>query len=120
MAYFEKTRLTNAAGTVIDPATEQTLEEVNVAVSTGELVQAIEALRMLTQSLTRTVGMAMPDTTGSLRANITGGTLTTVSTVSAVTTVSGITNIGGLPANQQIPSLMLISAAGLRNNIIVS
>lgn len=120
MAYFEKTRITNAAGTAIDPATEQTLEEVNIAVSTGELVQAVEALRMLTQSLTRTVGLAMPDTAGRLRVNTETGNIATVTTVSTVSTVTGVTNIGGLPANQQIPSLMMINANGLRNNIIVS
>jgi len=125
MAYFEQVKLADTNGDPINAATEVTLEEVRDAVTTGELVEAIQVLRMLVDTLTRTVGMAMPDTSGRLRVNaeaavISSGTVTTVSTVTTVTTVTGQTNIGGLPANQQIPSLMMISANQLRANINVS
>lgn len=116
MAYFEQITIADTNGAPIDAATETTLEQVNTAVTTGELVQAIQALRMLVDSLTRTVGMAMPDTAGRLRVNAE----TTVISSGTVTTVTGITNIGGLPANQQIPSLMMINANQLRANISVS
>jgi hypothetical protein len=85
----------------------------------GELLEALEALRMAVQSLTRTQGMAMPDTAGRLRvlADIASGTVTTVTTVS---TVSNQTSVGGLSGTEQIPSLMRLGADSLRRNIVVT
>jgi hypothetical protein len=99
---------------------------------TGELVEAIEALRMAVQSLNRTVGQVLPDTTGRMRVNIETGsnvaitslpTLSTVTTVGTVTTVATTTNqtqIGGIIAVDQVPALMCIAAQGLRRNITVT
>lgn len=91
----------------------------------GELVEQLAAIRMLLQSLTRSVGQAMPDAAGRLLVNITGQTVTVagtiaVSTATTVTTLSNQTQIGGLPATEQIPSLMRLGADALRRNIVVT
>lgn len=100
---------------------------------TGELVEALEAMRMSLQSLIRMFGGAYPDTAGRLRialealsAGLTLATVTTVTgvtTVTTVTTVGTVTNqaqIGGIAANQQIPSLTTMAADNLRRNISVT
>jgi hypothetical protein len=101
-----------------------------VTVPSGELVEAIEALRMTMGSLLRTIGLSLPDLLGRQRVvvdAITGGltlsTITTVSTVSTTTTVGTVTNqsqMGGFVAADQIPALMHMSADNLRRNITVT
>jgi hypothetical protein len=100
----------------------------------GELIEAIEALRMAVGSLTRSIGMALPNAQGfpimearqataanlNMTATIASGTVTTVSTVSAVSTLTNQAQIGGFAANDQIPSLMHLQADGLRSNITVT
>ena len=96
----------------------------------GELMEAIQALRMSVQSLNRTLGMVMPDTAGRQRVlldaitgSLTLGTITTVTTVTGVTTVSTLTNqgqVGGVSANDQVPALMKIAADALRGKITVT
>jgi hypothetical protein len=96
----------------------------------GELVEAIQAMRMAVQSLTRTMGQMQPDTAARMRValdSITAGlTLPTVNTVNAVGTITSLatltnqTNIGGLSATEQIPSLMRLGADSARRNISVS
>jgi hypothetical protein len=95
-----------------------------ITLTQGEVVEALEAMRMAVHSLTRTVGQSMPDVAGRLRVvvdAITGAlTLATVTTVTTVTTVSTVTNqtqVGGNPAFEQIPALMRIGADSLRRNI---
>jgi hypothetical protein len=109
-----------------DLATEATLAGVETALTTGELVEAIEALRMAVQSLTRSQGLMTVDTAGRVRilldaisASLTLGTITTVTGVTTVTTVTGQTNMGGFAAADQVPSLMHLSADSLRRNIVV-
>lgn len=96
----------------------------------GEMIEAIEALRMAIQSLTRSIGLSMPDTAGRLRvlaenptaANL-NATVTGTVNVGTTTTVSTLTNqtqIGGLNANDQIPALMNANAGSLRRNISVT
>ena len=94
---------------------------------TGEMVEALEALRMATQSLARSIGQSYPDVAGRLRvavdaitAGLTLSTVTTVGTVTTVTTVSNQTNLGGFAAADQVPALLHISADGLRRNISVT
>jgi hypothetical protein len=96
---------------------------------TGEVVEALEALRMAIQSLNKTVGQVLPDATGRMRVNIETGsnvaistlpTLGTVTTVTTVSTVSNQTQIGGIAAVDQVPALMCIAAQGLRRNITVT
>lgn len=99
----------------------------------GEAIEAIEALRMAVQSLTRTVGLMQPDTAARMRVALdsitagltlatitTVGTVTTVSTVSTVSTVTNQSQLGGFAANDQIPALMTLRADGLRANISVT
>jgi len=91
----------------------------------GELIEAIEALRMAVQALTRSgLGQSMPDTAQRLRVVVdaitSGITLSTVTNVGAVATVTNQTQIGGLAATEQIPSLMRLGAGASRNNIIVT
>jgi hypothetical protein len=92
----------------------------------GELIEAIEAMRMAVQALTRSIGQMMPDTAHRMRVNVEAGTLPTVTTVGTVTTVSTVstltnqTQIGGLAATEQIPSLMRLGADSMRRNINVT
>jgi len=94
----------------------------------GELLDAIEALRMAVQSLTRTQGMAMPDTAGRLRVlaeNPTAANLNATAVISSgtVTTVSTVTNqsqAGTFAMQDHIPALMHLQADSLRRNIAVT
>jgi hypothetical protein len=96
----------------------------------GELVEAIEAMRMAVHALTRTIGLVTVDpATGRLRAEVVQATaaslLATVSiasnqTLTTLGTLSNQTQMGGLNAQDQIPALMRLSADNLRRNISVS
>jgi hypothetical protein len=98
-----------------------------VALTQGEVVEALEAMRMAVQALSRSIGQSMPDVAGRLRVvvdAITGSlTLATITTVGTVTTVSTLTNqtqVGGNPAFEQIPALMRLGADSLRRNVSVT
>jgi len=94
----------------------------------GELVEALEAQRMALQALTRTMGLAMPDTAGRLRVlaeNATAANLQTTATIASgtVTTVSTVTNqsqAGTFAMQDHIPALMHLQADSLRRNIAVT
>ena len=90
----------------------------------GELVEQLAAIRMLLQSMTRTVGQAMPDAAGQLRVVLPSGQSVSITgqtvNVTTVTTLTNQTQIGGLPATEQIPSLMRLGADSLRRNIVVT
>jgi len=91
----------------------------------GELIEAIEALRMAVQALTRSgLGQAMPDTAQRLRVVVdaitSGITLATVTNVGAVGTVTNQTQVGGFAAQDQIPAFMHLQADNLRRNISVT
>lgn len=111
-------------GIAVDVSDENPMPAV---ITTGELVEALEAMRMAVQSLARSVGYAMPDVAGRLRvavdaisASLTLATITTVGTVTTVATVTNQTQVGGNPAFEQIPALMRVAADSLRRNISVS
>ena len=99
-------------------------------VAYGELVEAIQALRMAVQALTRTaLGQAMPDTAGRipvLAQNPTAANLAVTASIAAtqtLATVSTLTNqsqVGGVPANDQIPALLHLQGDNLRRNISVA
>lgn len=92
----------------------------------GELVEAIEALRFAVQSLTRSIGMALPSpqgwpimevrqpTAASLNVTLASGTVTTVSTL------TNQSQTGGFATNDYIPTLMRMGADNLRRNIVVT
>jgi hypothetical protein len=99
----------------------------------GELIEALEAIRMALGSLNRTSGQVMPDPQGRMRvaldtitAGLTLATITTVGTVTTVTTVTTVASVtnqaqmGGFAAQDQVPALMHISADSLRRNISVT
>jgi hypothetical protein len=98
--------------------------------ATGELVEAIEAMRMAVHSLSRSIGQMQPDAGARMRvaldsitAGLTLATLTTVGTVSTVTSITTLANqanVGGIAANEQVPSLMRLGAEAVRRNIVVS
>ena len=103
---------------------------VEATIPNGELIEALEAMRMAVHSLTRSIGQTMPDVAGRMRialdaisASLTLATVTTVGTVTTVTTCSTLTNqtqLGGNPAFEQIPALMRLGADSLRRNIVVT
>ena len=90
----------------------------------GELIEAIEAMRMAVQVLTRTMGQMQPDTAARMRValdSITAGlALATVTTVTTVASLTNITSLGGYSATEEIPSFMRLGADALRRNIGVS
>jgi hypothetical protein len=121
---FQRVKVAHGAdGSAVDTSAANPLPvDVN-----GELVEAVEALRMAVQSLTRTLGLVQPDTAARMRVVIdaitSGLTLSTISTVSTLTTCSTLTNqtqIGSNPANDQIPALMRMAADSARRNISTS
>ncbi len=99
----------------------------------GEAIEALEAMRLAVQALTRTVGQMQPDTAARMRVALdsitagltlatitTVGTVTTVSTVTTVATLTNQTQVGGFSATEQIPSLMRLGADSARRNISVT
>lgn len=112
----------------------------------GELVEAIEALRMAVASLTKTIGYSLPNTLGqqivearqatagnlnvtasqgtagnlNATAIVASGTLTTVTTVGTVSTVTNQSQIGGFAAVDYMPALYHLQADNLRRNISVT
>ncbi|MFN5425458.1 MAG: hypothetical protein ACK5A2_08775 [Bacteroidota bacterium] len=98
--------------------------------ATQELMQAIEAMRMAIQALTRTIGLAQVNPlTGSMfvdGSRVTQPVSGTVSVGTPAVTQSGtwnITNlatIGGQAANSAIPAFERNTADNLRRNINVT
>lgn len=95
----------------------------------GEVVEAIEALRMTVAALNRSIGLLSVDTAGRVRmavdaitANLTLTTLGNISagTLTSVGTTTNQAQMGGYSANDQIPALMNMRADVLRGNIIVT
>ena len=97
----------------------------------GELVEAIEALRFAVQSLTRSIGMALPSPQGwpimevrqptAASLNVTLASTTIASgTVTTVSTLTNQSQQGGFATNDYIPTLMRMGADNLRRNIVVT
>jgi hypothetical protein len=111
-------------------ATDTSVSDPLPIAAYGELIEAIEAMRMAVQALTRTIGLVTVDpATGRLRAEVVQATaaslLATVSiasnqTLTTLTTLGNQTQMGGFNAQDQIPALMRISADNLRRNISVT
>jgi hypothetical protein len=128
---FQRVKLASGVeGTAVDVSDVAPLP---VTLTKGEVVEALEAMRMAVQSLNRSIGQSMPDVAGRLRVVVdaitasltlatitTVGTVTTVSTVTTVGTVSNQTQVGGNSAFEQIPALMRLGADSLRRNVSVS
>ena len=96
----------------------------------GELIEAIEAMRFAINTLTKTIGFALPNVQGqpimearqATAANLimTVGSIAGGQTLATVSTLTNQTQIGGFAANDQIPALMHLQADSLRRNISVS
>jgi hypothetical protein len=92
----------------------------------GELIEAIEAMRMAVNKLTRTIGFALPNAQGfpimEARQGTAGNLLMTATLAGGQTlaTLTNQTQIGGFAANDQVPSLMAIRASSFRRNITVT
>lgn len=88
-------------------------------VSTGELIAAVEALRMAVASLTRTLNASIPDASGRQRINaetavLSSGTLTNCSTV------TNLSQIGTTDARTAVGDINKFAADSLRRNITTS
>jgi hypothetical protein len=95
----------------------------------GELIEAIEAMRFAINQLTRSIGYALPNTSGQPifeARQATAANLQTTATqagtwnIGTVTAVTSQTQIGGLAAVHVVPSVMNTDAATLRRNISVT
>jgi hypothetical protein len=93
----------------------------------GELIEAIEAMRMAIGALTKTIGFALPNTLGQpimeARQATAANLVMTVGSIAGGQTLATLTNqtqIGGFNANDQIPALMHMQADSLRRNISVT
>jgi hypothetical protein len=117
-AHHQKALIEHLQGGEPTPVTEQAPMPTALY---GEAIEALEAMRMAIQALTRTMGQAMPDTAGRLRVNVELGALTaSIAAAQTLATLTNQTQIGGLSATEQIPSLMRLGADSLRRNITVT
>jgi len=98
-----------------------------VNASYGELVEALEALRIATSSLTKSIGFALPNLQGQpimeARQATAANFQVTVGSIASGQTITTLTNqaqIGGFSANDKIPALMHLQADSLRRNISVT
>ena len=116
-----------ADGTAVDVSS---VNPMPVNASYGELVEAMEALRMATNSLTKSIGFALPNLQGqpifearqatAANLQVTVGSIAGGQTIATVSTLTNQTQIGGFAANDQIPALMHLQADSLRRNISVT
>jgi hypothetical protein len=88
-----------------------------------ELMEAIEAMRMAIQTLTRTIGLAQVNPlTGSMFVDGSRVTQPISGTVNQGGTwnITNLATIGGVAANSQVQSFERMSADNLRRNINVT
>ena len=93
--------------------------------ATQELMQAIEAMRMAIQALTRTVGLAQVNPlTGRMLVDPSGVTSPVSGNINAVQSgtwnITNLATIGGQAANSAIPAFERATADNLRRNINVT
>jgi hypothetical protein len=97
----------------------------------GELMEAIEAMRIAIQALTRNIGMATVNPlTGRMLVDGAGvtqpvsGTVTATGTIAATQSgtwnITNLATIGGQAANSQVQSFERMTADNLRRNINVT
>jgi len=90
----------------------------------GELLEAIEAMRMAIHSLTRTIGLAQVNPlTGRMLVDGSGVTQPVSGNLSTITQVSLVANtqqVGGQNANSFVPSFERMTADNLRRNIVTT
>jgi hypothetical protein len=90
----------------------------------GELLEAIEAMRMAINSLTRTIGLAQVNPlTGRMLVDGSGVTQPVNGSLSSISQVSLVANtqqVGGQNANSFVPSFERMTADNLRRNIVTT
>lgn len=97
----------------------------------GELLEAVQAMRVAINSLAKTIGYAMPNAQGFPIMEVRQGTAANLAVTASGTVTANIgsgtlalltnqTQIGGVNANDQIPALMHLQADSLRRNITVT
>ena len=116
-----------ADGTAVDVSSANPMP---VNASNGELVEALEALRMATNSLNKSIGYALPNLLGqpifearqatAANLQVTVGSIAGGQTIATVSSLTNQAQIGGFAANDQIPAFMHLQADSLRRNISVS
>lgn len=85
----------------------------------GELIEAIEAMRMAIQALTRTVGLAQVNPlTGRLLVDPSG--VASPVSQSGTWNITNLATLGGQAANSAIPAFERATADNLRRNINVT
>jgi hypothetical protein len=94
---------------------------------TGELLEAVEALRMAVQSLNRNLSLLNVDNGYRLRAvldsassGISVFTVNSVTSVGSITSLSAVNGFGSFTAYDMMPAVMHMQADGLRANITVT
>ena len=90
-----------------------------------ELMEAIEAMRIAIQALTRTIGLAQVNPlTGRMLVDPSGVTSPVSGTVTAnqggTWNITNLATIGGVAANSQVQSFERMTADNLRRNINVT
>jgi len=90
----------------------------------GELLEAIEAMRMAIHSLTRTIGLAQVNPANG-NMYVDGSRVTqpisgNISTVTQVSLVANTQQVGGQNANSFVPSFERMTADNLRRNIVTT
>lgn len=97
MAYFEQVNLADEEGTIVNPATEDSVQALRFLLS--QLLALTESPRGYDKSLGRARGTVVVES-GSIGTVGTVSTVSTVSTVTALTTVATVTNIAQLGNSQ--------------------
>jgi len=130
---YQRVKLTHGADGVAHETSNN--NPLPVDVTEGELLEQLSALRHAIQSLTRSIGLALPNAVGqpimearqatasNLNATVSiagSQTLATVTTVSTVSTLTNQAQIGGIAANDYMPALLHLQADNLRRNISVT
>jgi hypothetical protein len=89
--------------------------------ATQELMQAIEAMRMAIQALTRTMGLAQVNPlTGRMLVDPSGVTSPVTANQGGTWNITNLATIGGVAANSQVQSFERMTADNLRRNINVT
>lgn len=89
----------------------------------GELIEAIESLRMAVGVLARNMSSLAPDHVGAIKARVISGDLTSIGTITTLTTcstVSSLFGVGNRHGSDLVDSSLCSLIAPIRNNIVVS
>ena len=126
---YQRVKITHGAdGTATDASQSNPLP----ISAQGELLDQLSALRYAIQSLTRSIGQALPNATGqpimearqptatNLNATVSMAAGQTLATVTTVSTLTNQAQIGGLATNDYMPALLHLQADNLRRNISVT